>query len=126
MKIRKFEEIEIWQLARKLTKRFYKLTNIGEIKRDFGLRDQIRRATISIMSNIAEGFESQTQALFISYLGRSKASAGEVRSQLYVLLDLGYINQEEFTFMLENVKQISRSFYKFIMYLKSQPISTRY
>ena len=79
--ITRFEEIEAWQTARELTKSVYTVTDEGKLSRDFGLKDQIRRATVSIMSNIAEGFESQTQTLFIRYLGIAKASAGEVRSQ---------------------------------------------
>ena len=97
--IKKFEDLEVWRIARDLTQNIYQLTNMGPFKRDFGLRDQIRRASVSVMSNIAEGFESQTQALFITYLARAKASSGEVRSQLYLAFDLGYVNQEEFNTM---------------------------
>jgi four helix bundle protein len=92
--IMRFEEIEAWQTARELTKLIYAVTDEGRISRDFGLKDQIRRASVSVMSNIAEGFESQTQALFIRYLGIAKASAGEVRSQLYVTRDLNYLTEE--------------------------------
>ena len=80
--ITRFEEIEAWQIARELTKLIYSLTDENKFSRGFGLEDQIRRAAVSIMSNISEGFESQTQAQFIRYLGLAKASAGEVRSQL--------------------------------------------
>jgi len=73
-KITRFEEIEAWQTARQLTK-------LGPLAKDFGLRDQMRRAAVSIMSNIAEGYESRTQTLFIEFLGRAKASAGELRAQ---------------------------------------------
>jgi len=124
--IREFEDIEAWKIARKLTKHIYEFTNVGKFKHDYPLRDQIRRAGISIMSNIAEGFESQTQALFITYLGRSKASAGEVRSQLYLAYDLGYLNYDDFISILNDVKQISRSLYKFIVYLRSLPNTNRY
>ncbi len=79
--ITRFEEIEAWQTARELTKLIYALSNSGSLAHDFGLRDQMRRAAVSILSNIAEGFESRTQALFIEYLGRSKGSAGELRAQ---------------------------------------------
>ncbi|MEW6028330.1 MAG: four helix bundle protein [Chloroflexota bacterium] len=78
--IKRFEEIEAWQTARELARRVYSLTDEGKFSRDFGLKDQIRRASVSVMSNIAEGFESQTQSQFIRYLGVAKASAGEVRS----------------------------------------------
>jgi four helix bundle protein len=95
--IKRFEEIEAWQTARDLTKRIYAVTDLGKFARDFGLRDQIRRASVSVMSNIAEGFESQTQQQFIRYLSIAKASAGEVRSQLYVSRDLNYLTEEQFT-----------------------------
>jgi len=78
------------------------------------------------MSNIAEGFESQTQALFITYLARTKASAGEVRSQLYLANNLGYIGLEDFNIMLGDIKQISRSLYNLIKYLRSLPNTNRY
>jgi four helix bundle protein len=94
--ISRFEEIEAWQLARELTNLVYGFTGQEKFSRDFGLKDQIRRAAVSAMSNIAEGFESQTQAQFIRYLGIAKASAAEVRSQLYVALDQQYITQDEF------------------------------
>ncbi len=89
--ITRFEEIEAWQTARELTRRIYAISGEGQLARDFGLRDQMRRAAVSVMSNIAEGFESRTQALFVEYLGRAKASAGELRAQFYVALDVGYI-----------------------------------
>jgi len=72
------------------------LTDVPGFAKDFGLKDQIRRAVVSVMSNIAEGFESRTDAQFISFLGSARASAGEVRSQLYVALDCHYISQEQF------------------------------
>jgi four helix bundle protein len=94
--ITRFEEIEAWQAARELTRRIYVITNEGAFSRDFGLRDQMRRASVSIMSNIAEGFESRTQAMFVEFLGRAKASAGELRAQTYIALDAGYLDQKEF------------------------------
>ncbi len=123
--IKKFEDIEAWKLARILTNRIYEISNRGDFSRDFALRDQIRKAVISIMSNIAEGFESQTQALFITYLGRAKASAGEVRSQLYIALDQNYINTEDFEPIQELVEIISRKIYRFIKYLETQPNTRR-
>ena len=94
--ITRFEEIEAWKTARQLTTLIYKLSEQGVFVKDFGLKDQIRRASVSIMSNIAEGFESRTDTQFINFLGHAKGSAGEVRSQLYVALDLKYISQEQF------------------------------
>ena len=119
----RFEEIEAWQTARELTKLIYMLTDDGKFARDFGLKDQIRRASVSIMSNIAEGFESQTQAQFIRYLGIAKASAGEVRSQLYVTRDLEYITQEQFTKAFAMAEKASRQTARFMSYLETHPQS---
>ena len=119
-KITRFEEIEAWQTARELTRRTYELTNTGQFARDFGLRDQMRRASVSIMSNIAEGFESRTSALFVEYLGRAKASAGELRAQLYVAQDVGYLDQSQYEKMHELVDKCSRQLSKFMTYLVSQ------
>ncbi|MEW6028221.1 MAG: four helix bundle protein [Chloroflexota bacterium] len=80
---KRFEDLDVWQKAKELTNLVYSLSSSGSFSRDFGLRDQIRRAAVSIMSNIAEGFESQTQVLFIQYLGRAKGSAGEARATLH-------------------------------------------
>ena len=118
--ISRFEEIEAWKNARELTKQIYQLSAIGAFSRDFGLRDQIRRAAVSVMSNIAEGFESQTQALFIKYLGLAKASAGEVRSQLYIASDLGYFSPEDLKKTRILAEKVSRQIYRFVKYLQSQ------
>ncbi|KAF0106468.1 MAG: hypothetical protein FD146_2559 [Anaerolineaceae bacterium] len=123
--ITRFEEIEAWQTARELTKQIYSLTERGAFGRDFGLKDQIRRAAVSVMSNIAEGFESQTQQQFIRYLGIAKASAGEFRSQLYVSRDLGYITVEQFDDAFRLAEKVSRQISRFIMYLESHPQSQR-
>ncbi len=87
----RFEEIEAWQLARQLTREVYAMTNLGTFAKDFGLRDQIRRAAVSVMSNIAEGFERRGNREFARFLSIAKGSAGEVNSQLYVALDQNYI-----------------------------------
>ena len=116
----RFEEIEAWQTARDLTRLVYELTNEGTFARDFGLRDQMRRAAVSVMSNIAEGFESRTSRLFVEYLGRAKASAGEVRAQAYVALDVGYIDQSEFERLFDLADKSSRQISRFITYLESQ------
>ena len=121
--ITRFEEIEAWQTARILTRIIYARTNEGAFARDFGLRDQMRRAAVSILSNIAEGFESRTQALFIEFLDRAKASAGELRAQLYVALDARHLGQEQFDQLFELVSKNSRQISRFISYLESQPNS---
>jgi len=96
-KFNSFEEIISWQKSRELNKDIYKISNSNtSFSRDFGLRDQIRRSSISISSNIAEGFERETTKEFIRFLYIAKASAGELRSQTYLAFDLEYINEEEF------------------------------
>jgi four helix bundle protein len=91
-----FEEIEAWQKARQLTKEIYKVSNNNKFVRDFGLCDQIRRASSSIMSNIAEGFDRGGNKEFIQFLSIAKGSASEVKSHLYVALDQGYIEEDLF------------------------------
>jgi four helix bundle protein len=123
--IRRFEEIEAWKTARELTKLVYAFSNRGKFERDFGLKDQIRRASVSVMSNIAEGFESKTQPQFIKYLGFAKASAGEVRSQLYITRDLDYISDEEFKKAFSLAEKSSGQIARFIAYLEQNPQSRR-
>ena len=94
MKIKNFEDIESWRKARKLTNDIYQTTATGKFMRDFGLKDQIRRASVSILSNIAEGFERGGDKEFSQFLGIAKGSCGEVRAQLYVALDQDYLSQE--------------------------------
>jgi four helix bundle protein len=118
--ITRFEEIEAWQTARDLTRRIYGITCDGPLSRDFGLRDQMRRASVSSMSNIAEGYESRTQAFFIEYLGRAKGSAGELRAQAYIALDVGYFSQEQFDEVFDLSDKCSRQISRFMTYLKSK------
>ncbi|MCL4486499.1 MAG: four helix bundle protein [Chloroflexi bacterium] len=123
--ITRFEDIEAWQTAREITRLVYALTDEGAFARDFGLRDQIRRAAVSILSNIAEGFESRTQAQFIEFLGRAKGSAGEVRAQAYVALDAGYLDQAQFGGLVDRADKASRQISRFMSYLESQPNARR-
>lgn len=95
-KIEKFEDFIAWQKARKLTRDIYRTTNLPNFSRDFGLKDQIRRAAVSIMSNIAEGFERGRPSEFHQFLSIAKASCAELRSQLYVALDVDYITEAQF------------------------------
>lgn len=115
--IETFEDVKAWQKARELTKEIYALSNDGQFARDFGLRDQIRRASVSIMSNIAEGFERGSNKEFIQFLFIAKGSAGEVRAQLYVALDQAYINQTTFDHIAKNASEISRMISGLINYL---------
>ena len=119
--ISRFEEIEAWKLARELTNMVYTFTNQEGFNRDFGLRDQIRRACVSIMSNIAEGFESRTDVQFVNFLGMARASSGEVRAQLYIALDQKYISTEQFDRSFQMTQTCSRQITNFIKYLEANP-----
>ncbi len=116
--IKSFEEFEVWKTAREITFRIYCVTRQKAFAGDFGLKDQICRASISIMSNIAEGYESQTENVFVRHLGIAKGSAGEVRSQLYVALDQNYITEAEFKALNELAKKESRQLANLIQYLR--------
>jgi four helix bundle protein len=96
MKVKTFEDLSVWQDARVFVKSIYELTSLENFKKDYGLKDQIQRAAVSIMNNISEGFERDNNKEFKNFLGYAKGSAGEVRSVLYVALDLNYISKEEF------------------------------
>jgi four helix bundle protein len=92
----RFEDLEVWKISRDLTREIYRVTSSERFARDFGLKDQIRKAAVSVMSNIAEGFERDGNREFCNFLSIGKGSAGEVRSQLYVAFDQGYLSQDEF------------------------------
>jgi len=123
--VEKFEDLRVWQNARKLANMIYDFSSVGDFARDFGLRDQMRRAAVSVMSNIAEGFESRTQAMFIEYLGRAKASAGELRAQLYLALDRNYIDETQMQKAHELARICSGQLVNLSRYLESQPNSRR-
>ena len=107
-RIEKFEDLIAWQKARKLTAKIYELTNVGAFARDFGLRDQIRRAAVSVMSNIAEGFERNRPKEFHQFLSIAKGSCAEVRSQLYIALDVGYLDEPTFRQVLADAEEVGR------------------
>ena len=96
-KVTKFEDLIAWQKARTLTELIYRESSSGEFAKDWGLRDQMRRASVSIMSNVAEGFERGGRAEFRQFLVIAKGSCAEVRAQLYVALDAGYLDKERFS-----------------------------
>jgi four helix bundle protein len=123
--VERFEDLDVWQNARTLTNRVYEHTRQEPFSKDFGLRDQIRRAAVSVMSNIAEGFESRTQSIFVDHLGRARGSAGEVRAQLYVALDQDYLSETEFETTYDLVETTSRRLFRLLQYLKSQPNASR-
>ncbi len=116
--INTFEELYCWKKARELTKEIYGIFKGLKFK-DYGLQDQIQRASVSIMSNIAEGFERGTKQEFLNYLFIAKGSAGEVRAQLYVALDAGYLNIETFKYLNGLVLDCSRLLSSFINKVKT-------
>lgn len=107
-KVERFEDLIAWQKARELTKEIYQITNSGEFARDFGLRDQIRRASVSIMSNLAEGFERGRATEFHQYISIAKGSCAEVRTQLYVAWDADYLEKDKFVILMNMAREVGR------------------
>jgi four helix bundle protein len=103
--IERFEDIQGWQEARKLVKMVYVLTAKDAFARDFGMRDQVRRASVSIMANVAEGFDCESDVEFARFLGIARRSAVEVQSLLYAALDVNYVTQEEFDLHYEQARK---------------------
>ena len=124
---KKFEDIEAWKKARELTKPIYRTAKIGEFAKDFGLRNQICRAAVSIMSNIAEGYDRSGKGEFIQFLATAKGSAAEVRSQLYVALDQSYVNEDDFRELSLLAEETARIIGGLMKYLSSSDYSgTKY
>jgi four helix bundle protein len=121
MKSKYFEDLEIWKQARDLTSKIYHITSGKDFARDFGLKDQIRRAAVSVMSNIAEGYERGGNQEFIQFLSIAKGSCGEVRCQLYVAGDQGYIAKNENEKLIDAFKKLSIMIHKFMEHLKKSP-----
>jgi four helix bundle protein len=105
---KKFEDMQAWQKARQATRMIYELTAKGRFAGDYGLRDQIQRASVSIMANIAEGFGRHSDKEFANFLNIAHGSVSEVQSHLYIALDLNYIDQSSFTKLYELLDEISR------------------
>jgi len=118
MKIERFEDIEAWQLARELARKVYRLTKKPEFAKDYGLKRQIQDAAGSSMHNIAEGFDSETNAEFVRFLRYAKRSCTEVQSELYVALDEEYISPNEFKDVYEQARRTRADVRGFINYLK--------
>jgi len=117
--VKRFEDLDVWQRACDLAVQVYKLTEEYEgLKRDYGLKDQIRRAAVSIGSNIAEGFERGSKKEFIQFLYIAKGSAGELRTQLHILKEINYISLEKFESLLREIVSLSKQIARFIDYLK--------
>ncbi|MFH1664548.1 MAG: four helix bundle protein [Candidatus Omnitrophota bacterium] len=118
-KIERFEDIEAWKLARVLVKTIYEISRAKEFSKDFAFKDQIRRSSISVMANIAEGFERFSKKEFAQFLNVARGSAGELRSHLYVAFDIGYIDKTEFEELRRQCEIISKYIWNFMKYLKN-------
>jgi four helix bundle protein len=121
-KIEKFEDIKSWELAREVTKIVYEISSAEKFSRDFALCNQIRRAAISIMSNIAEGFERNGDKEFVQFLSVAKGSCGEVRAQIYVALDQKYITDEQFEDISGKLIETSKTIAGFMKYLQQSEL----
>jgi four helix bundle protein len=108
-KIESFEDLRVWQAGIQLVKSVYLVTNDGRLTKDFGLRDQLRRAAVSIPTNIAEGFERASRKEYLQFLNIAKGSAGEVRSLLRVALEVGYLDAKRHDQLRDSVVMLSRS-----------------
>jgi len=117
-KIERFEDLDLWKDAVKMGVLIYKITEEGKMARDFSARDQLRRAAISVSNNIAEGFEYNNNKAFVRFLMYAKGSAGELRSQLFVLKEAGVIEENKFHPLWENALKLSRSIEGFRKYLR--------
>ena len=120
--IKRFEDLEMWGEARKLSLEIYKITLDGEFKSDLRFRSQIRAAAGSVMDNIAEGFERSGRLEFVNFLGMAKGSAGEVRSQLYRALDQEYIDEAQFAPIHAGFEKLGANLSGFIAYLNKSEI----
>lgn len=120
--IGKFEDLEIWQLSKTLANQIYDATTLGKFSQDYVLRDQVRRAAVSIFSNIAEGFERNGNKEFIQFLYIAKASCGEVRAQMTFAKDREYISQAEFELLYKSLISLSNQISGFIKYLRNSEI----
>ena len=121
-KIETFEDIEAWKMAREITKLLYQISSSGNFSKDFALVNQIRRASVSVLSNIAEGFERSGDKEFVQFLPIAKGSCGEVRAQLYVALDQNYIAKEQFTVIKSKLVETSRMLSGLIKYLQQSSL----
>lgn len=113
---KKFEEVPVWQQARKFVSKIYEITTTN-FKKDYSLVDQLRRSSVSILLNIAEGFEKHSNKDFARYVNIAKGSAGEVRAILYIAYDNKYLNEKEFEILYNDIESISRQLFKFNQFL---------
>lgn len=115
----RFEEIEAWQAARRLTRSIYRITNDHPFRKDVGLCGQLRRASLSVMSNIAEGFERDGNREFHHFLSVAKGSCGEVRSQLYIAMDVGYLSVDQHDELRKQSETVSRLIFGLMRHLRT-------
>jgi four helix bundle protein len=118
-KFSKFEEIQAWQKAKDLTLLIYKITAEEKFSKDFGLKDQIRRASVSIMANIAEGHGRRTNTEFANFLNIARGSVAEVQSHLYIAVGLDYIEKKDFDDLYQTLTEISRMTLSLAQYLRT-------
>ena len=121
--IKRFEDVEAWKQGRELTRRIYQITSQSKFTRDYALRDQIRRAAISITSNIAEGFDRRGNREFVQFLAIARGSASELKSQLYTALDVGHVDQKEFAELYQLAHSVVLLIGGFIKYLQQSELS---
>jgi four helix bundle protein len=117
-RIERFEDLEIWKLAKDVANQIYDITSVGKFSHDYVLRDQIRRAVISIFSNIAEGFERNGNKEFLQFLSIAKASCGEVRAQLIFAREREYISANQFESVVQDLLSLSNQIGGFCKYLR--------
>ena len=118
--IRCFEEIDAWKESRVLTKMVYSVTQQGKFSKDWELARQIQKSSVSIMSNVAEGFDGGSKAEFVRFLGYARRSASEVQSHLYVVLDQSYLTEETFTHLYQHAQTVRKMVTSFMKYLQAQ------
>lgn len=117
--IRRFEDLEVWQKVREISRFVFSLTCQEKFSKDYAFKDQIKRASGSAMDNIAEGFERGGNKELINFLTYAKGSSGELRSQVYRALDYGYISNDEYDYLIKETTSLSERLGKFISYLRN-------
>ena len=122
MKIERFEDIKSWKKAREVTNDVFDFSDRGRFATDFALKNQIRKSCLSVLSNIAEGFEREGNREFINFLSIAKGSCGEARAQLYIAFDRNYISDEDFRLTLRKLEEVSRLIGGFVRYLKQSDL----
>jgi four helix bundle protein len=125
-KIERFEDIEAWKAAREIAQQVYNVTRSSDFVTDFGLRDQAQRAAVSIMANIAEGFDSGSSREFVRFLGYALRSATELQSHLYVALDHDYLNKQDFDTLFASITKCKNLISGFMRYLRSHPKTSNF